>query len=180
MATWVSGLAAVTLFVEDLDAARRFYQDVFELPVHYEDSSSAVFMFGETMINLLQAEEAHELIAPAAVAPPESGPPVPVHHCRRRRRCDVQSAGREGSPAPQRADGPAVGNTHSQLPGPWWPHLGDRALAAYRARPSAMTAQSPTMFRGYQAPAGSPSSAGSPSPAGSSSAGGLVRSCGSS
>jgi catechol 2,3-dioxygenase-like lactoylglutathione lyase family enzyme len=73
MATWVSGLAAVTLFVEDLDAARRFYQDVFELPVHYEDSNSAVIIFGETMINLLKAEEARELIAPATVAPPESG-----------------------------------------------------------------------------------------------------------
>jgi catechol 2,3-dioxygenase-like lactoylglutathione lyase family enzyme len=73
MATWVSGLAAITLFVEDLDAAKRFYQDVFEFPVHYEDSNSAVFVFGETMINLLKAEEAHELIAPASVAPPESG-----------------------------------------------------------------------------------------------------------
>jgi catechol 2,3-dioxygenase-like lactoylglutathione lyase family enzyme len=73
MATWVSGLAAVTLFVEDLDAARRFYQDVFELPIHYEDSNSAVFKFGDTMINLLKTGAAHELIAPAVVAPPESG-----------------------------------------------------------------------------------------------------------
>jgi lactoylglutathione lyase len=66
-------IGAITLFVEDLPATKRFYQDVFNLPVHYEDPNSTVFLFGETMINLLKVEEAPQLIAPAAVASPTGG-----------------------------------------------------------------------------------------------------------
>ena len=73
MDSWVTGISATTLFVEDLAAARQFYQDVFGLPVHYEDDVSAVFKFGETLINLLSVSEAPELIAPAPVASPEAG-----------------------------------------------------------------------------------------------------------
>ena len=35
--SWPGGIAAITVFVEDLEAAKRFYADVFRLPVHYED-----------------------------------------------------------------------------------------------------------------------------------------------
>ena len=73
MASWPSGISAITLFVEDLAAAKQFYQDVFGLPVHYEDDASAVFNFGNTLINLLKTDEAHSLISPAAVASPEAG-----------------------------------------------------------------------------------------------------------
>ena len=55
---WPGGIAAITLFVEDLDAAKRFYLEVFELPIHYEDENSVVFRFGDTLINLLEAAEA--------------------------------------------------------------------------------------------------------------------------
>ena len=71
---WPKGIAAVTLFVEDLDAAKAFYGRVFGLPVSYEDDASAVFTFGGTMINLLKVEAAHELIAPASVGGSDSGP----------------------------------------------------------------------------------------------------------
>ena len=64
---------AITLFEEDLDAAKRFYQNAFGLPVIFEDDNSAVFKFGRTLINLLKISEAPELIAPAAVAPREAG-----------------------------------------------------------------------------------------------------------
>ena len=73
MDSWVTGVSATTLFVEDLAAARQFYQDVFSLAVVYEDDNSAVFKFGDTLINLLAVSEAPELIAPAPVAPPEAG-----------------------------------------------------------------------------------------------------------
>ena len=73
MSSWAGPIAAVTLFVEDLPQSKRFYEDVFELPPHFEDPHSVVFMFGSTMINLLKIEEAPELIGPAAVAPRESG-----------------------------------------------------------------------------------------------------------
>src|SRR5262245_43913766 len=70
---WPGGIAALTLCVEDLEAARRFYQEVFELPVFYEDGNSAVFKFGDTLINLLRTSEAPGLVAPAPVASPEAG-----------------------------------------------------------------------------------------------------------
>jgi catechol 2,3-dioxygenase-like lactoylglutathione lyase family enzyme len=73
MSTWPGPISAITLFVEDLNAAKRFYQEVFGLPITYEDENSAVFMFGSTMINLLNTSEAPELIGPAKVADPEAG-----------------------------------------------------------------------------------------------------------
>jgi catechol 2,3-dioxygenase-like lactoylglutathione lyase family enzyme len=64
---------AITLFTEDLAASKAFYQDVFGLPVHWEDANSAVFDFDGTVINLLKVSEAHGLIAPAAVAGAATG-----------------------------------------------------------------------------------------------------------
>ncbi len=68
MDSWPRGIYAITLFVEDLAAAKRFYREVFGLPVAFEDDDSAVFNFGNTIINLLRDTAAPELIAPAAVA----------------------------------------------------------------------------------------------------------------
>ena len=73
MGSWPGAISAITLFAEDLAATKQFYVDVFGLPVHYEDDVSAVFKFGDTLINLLQVTEAPGLIAPAAVASPEAG-----------------------------------------------------------------------------------------------------------
>ena len=73
MEQWPSGIDAITLFVEDLDAAKRFYGEVFGLAVMYEDENSAVFDFGNTVINLLKTDAAHSLIEPAAVAGREAG-----------------------------------------------------------------------------------------------------------
>jgi catechol 2,3-dioxygenase-like lactoylglutathione lyase family enzyme len=70
---WPGGIAAITLFVEDLTTARSFYQEVFGLPIVYEDENSTVFRFGETLINLLSVSEAPSLVAPATVAPPDAG-----------------------------------------------------------------------------------------------------------
>ena len=70
---WPGPIAAVTLFVEDLDGTRRFYEEVFGLPIHYQDDESTVFVFGDTQINLLRVSAAPELIEPANVAPPEAG-----------------------------------------------------------------------------------------------------------
>jgi catechol 2,3-dioxygenase-like lactoylglutathione lyase family enzyme len=72
-AAWPGGIAAITLFVEDLAAAKRFYSDVFQLPVFFEDDTSTVFKFGDTLVNLLEVSEAPALVAPAAVATPDAG-----------------------------------------------------------------------------------------------------------
>lgn len=73
LAAWPGAIAAVTLFVEDLAEAKRFYSEVFQLPVFFEDDNSAVFKFGETLVNLLQSNEAHDLVAPARVATRDAG-----------------------------------------------------------------------------------------------------------
>ena len=73
LTAWLKGISAVTLFVEDLEAAKEFYQTVFELPVFYADDNSAVFKFGSTLINLLKTTAAPELIEPAAIASREAG-----------------------------------------------------------------------------------------------------------
>lgn len=68
-----SGIFAITLFVEDLAAAKAFYQAIFDLPVHFEDPDSVVFAFGSTLVNLLDVRAAPELVAPAAVGVPDAG-----------------------------------------------------------------------------------------------------------
>ena len=73
MDAWPKSIGAITLFVEDLEAARQFYREVFGLPVMFEDADSTVFDFGNTIINLLRTTAAHELIEPAAVASTEAG-----------------------------------------------------------------------------------------------------------
>ena len=73
MDSWPKGIAAITLFVEDLEATKEFYRDVFGLPVFFENDDSAVFQFGETLINLLKVGNAPELIEPATVASPGAG-----------------------------------------------------------------------------------------------------------
>jgi catechol 2,3-dioxygenase-like lactoylglutathione lyase family enzyme len=66
-------IEVISLFVEDLTAARHFYVDTLGLPVVFEDSASAVVKFENLMINLLQAAHAPELVEPLRVAPPEAG-----------------------------------------------------------------------------------------------------------
>ena len=68
-----SKITAITLFTEDLARSKEFYAGVFGLAVHYQDADSAVFMFGDTMVNLLRASNAAELIAPAPAGGPGDG-----------------------------------------------------------------------------------------------------------
>jgi catechol 2,3-dioxygenase-like lactoylglutathione lyase family enzyme len=63
----------ITLFVEDLQKVRAFYQEVFGVLAVYEDDVSAVFNFGNMSINLLSISEAYGLIHPGAVGSRESG-----------------------------------------------------------------------------------------------------------
>jgi catechol 2,3-dioxygenase-like lactoylglutathione lyase family enzyme len=64
---------AITLFVEDLERSKLFYNDVFGLPTSFEDENSAVFKFGNTLINLLGIPAARGLIEPRVVADPGAG-----------------------------------------------------------------------------------------------------------
>lgn len=66
-------LEVITLFVEDVVAAKRFYQDVFGLEVVFENEDSAVVKLNNTMINLLVTDNAPTLVEPRPVAAPEAG-----------------------------------------------------------------------------------------------------------
>ncbi|MYN28826.1 VOC family protein [Duganella levis] len=66
-------ISAISLFVEDLPAAKAFYLDVFGVPVEYEDDNCTVVKFDNVLINLLQIAHAPEIVAPAAVAPRDAG-----------------------------------------------------------------------------------------------------------
>jgi len=69
----LNSVGAITLFVEDRQRSKEFYERVFQVPVLFEDENSAAFKFENTIINLLARPAAHELIEPATVAGPEAG-----------------------------------------------------------------------------------------------------------
>ena len=71
--SWAKSIFAITLLVENLQAAKQFYLKVFNLPVDYEDENSAVFKFGSTLINLLSASAGKDLVAPLQIASREAG-----------------------------------------------------------------------------------------------------------
>jgi lactoylglutathione lyase len=71
--TWVNEIFAITLFEEDLPAAKKFYQENFELEPVFEDGNSCVFKIGATLINLLKTSAAKELVDPAEVGDPKIG-----------------------------------------------------------------------------------------------------------
>jgi len=50
----LTSVGAITLFVEDPQRSKLFYEDVFGLPVTFEDENSAAFRFENTIINLLK------------------------------------------------------------------------------------------------------------------------------
>jgi len=66
-------VSAISLFVEDVAAAKAFYIDVFGAPVVYEDAVSAALKFDTLIVNLLHTGSAPEIIAPGVVAPREAG-----------------------------------------------------------------------------------------------------------
>ncbi len=74
MSPWPKSIFAITLFVEDLQAAKQFYCDVFGLPVIFEDANSTVFQFGDTLVNLLMTGAAGDLLDPAKPARRDAGP----------------------------------------------------------------------------------------------------------
>ncbi|MCU1400687.1 MAG: glyoxalase [Acidimicrobiales bacterium] len=66
-------LGAITMFVEDVAASKEWYQRALELTVLFEDEQSVAFRLDNTIINLLQIDEAPHLIGPARVAASDAG-----------------------------------------------------------------------------------------------------------
>jgi lactoylglutathione lyase len=61
-------VGAITLFVADPERSKGFYAKVFDAPVVHEDADAVTFRLENTLLNLLTARAAGELIEPASVA----------------------------------------------------------------------------------------------------------------
>ena len=66
-------VSAISLFVEDLETAKSFYEDVFGVDVVFEDATSACVKFDRLFINLLLASAAQEQVEPGVVAGRDAG-----------------------------------------------------------------------------------------------------------
>ena len=73
MSASLIGLRAITMFVEDPQRSKAFYQTIFGLDLLNDDANAVTFDFGNTVLNLLKVSEAPDLIGPAVVADPASG-----------------------------------------------------------------------------------------------------------
>ena len=69
----LQSVGAITLFVEDPQRSKSFYERVFGLPAAYEHEDAAGFKLENTIVNLLTIPAAHVLIDPAPVAEPGDG-----------------------------------------------------------------------------------------------------------
>jgi catechol 2,3-dioxygenase-like lactoylglutathione lyase family enzyme len=73
VSTSLKSVGAITLFVENPRRSQSFYEEIFELPVIWEDEDSAAFRFENTIVNLLRIPAARDLIDPGSVASREAG-----------------------------------------------------------------------------------------------------------
>lgn len=73
MSSSLKSVGAITLFVEDPQRSKAFYQNVFDVPAIHEDEDAAAFKFENTIVNLLRTPAARDLIDPGAVASRDAG-----------------------------------------------------------------------------------------------------------
>jgi catechol 2,3-dioxygenase-like lactoylglutathione lyase family enzyme len=66
-------IAAITMFIDDRERSKAFYEQVFGARAVHEDDVSIAFKFESIVVNLLEVSEAPGLIGPARVATAEAG-----------------------------------------------------------------------------------------------------------
>jgi lactoylglutathione lyase len=69
----LNSVGAITMFVEDRQRSKSFYEKVFEVAAINEDEDSVAFKFENLIVNLLEVGAAHGLIGPAPVGRREAG-----------------------------------------------------------------------------------------------------------
>jgi catechol 2,3-dioxygenase-like lactoylglutathione lyase family enzyme len=67
MAESLKSVGAITMFIEDTNRSKAFYEQVFDAKAIYEDENAVAFEFENMVVNLLRVPAAHDLIAPAPV-----------------------------------------------------------------------------------------------------------------
>jgi lactoylglutathione lyase len=73
MSMTLKNLGALTLFVDDVQRSKQFYESVLDAKLVYEDEQSAAFELENTIVNLLARPAARELVAPGVVANGDGG-----------------------------------------------------------------------------------------------------------
>lgn len=73
MTASLRSVGAITLFVDDVERSKSWYENVFDLSPVFEDQDSAAFEFDNMIINLLTSSAAPALVAPAEVGDRRSG-----------------------------------------------------------------------------------------------------------
>lgn len=69
----MNAIEVISLFVEDLPAARAFYFKAFAHEIIHEDNVCSILRIGNIVINLLKIENAPTLVEPGKVAGPAAG-----------------------------------------------------------------------------------------------------------
>jgi catechol 2,3-dioxygenase-like lactoylglutathione lyase family enzyme len=63
----LKSVGAITMFIDDPQRSKAFYEQVFGAKAVYEDEDAVAFEFENMVVNMLRVPAAHELIAPAPV-----------------------------------------------------------------------------------------------------------------
>ncbi len=122
-------VSAISLFVEDLQAAKSFYRDLFDVDVVFEDDTSVCVKFGRLFVNLLHVAAAHEQVEPAAVASRDSGSRFQLSIWVDDVEAVCALLQKRGVMLLTGPDRPGVGNAHRDLHRSCRTQLGDRAGA---------------------------------------------------
>jgi lactoylglutathione lyase len=69
----LNSVGAITMFVEDRQRSKSFYEKVFDVAAIHEDEDAVAFKFENMIVNLLELRAADDLIDPAPVARGEGG-----------------------------------------------------------------------------------------------------------
>ena len=67
-------ISAISLFVDDVQTAKAFYRNVFEVETIFEDEVSAALKLDNLILNLLHVGSAGEIIEPQAPGARHAGP----------------------------------------------------------------------------------------------------------
>ena len=73
MSNLPKSVGAITMFVDDPQQSKAFYEKVFGAAVVYEDDDATAFRFENMIVNLLKLPAARELIEPAVVGASDAG-----------------------------------------------------------------------------------------------------------
>jgi catechol 2,3-dioxygenase-like lactoylglutathione lyase family enzyme len=138
MSESLTTIGAITMFIDDTQRSKAFYEHVFGAKAVYEDEDAVAFEFKNMVVNMLRVQAAHELIAPAPVGDADAPPAVSADDRGSGHGRGLRAAGGTRGGAVERSDGSRVGYAHRCVHRPRRPHLGgcreDRIVSREAAR----------------------------------------------